>query len=159
MFRNLVLIGVAVGAASMAGWFSINREGDQTSIQFNRSEIRDDAQRAIDRGRKYFDERDQRSANQRGGESDPWNSGYDQQYDSQPTYADRDYQNPAPQNPAPQNPTPQYRADQYGAEPYRAEPYHADQYPSGQNNRTYQDQGPFREAGYRQPGSQVYRGQ
>ncbi len=57
--RNLVIIGMLLAAASMAGWFSINRDGDRTTIEINRDEIRNDARVAIDRSREFLDRREQ----------------------------------------------------------------------------------------------------
>ena len=53
--RNLFIIGMLVAGAFMAGWFQINREGDRTTIEINRNEIRSDTRRAIDRGRDFLD--------------------------------------------------------------------------------------------------------
>lgn len=57
--RNLLLLGLAVGGAFMAGWFTIERDGDRTRIEINKNEIRSDARQAIDRGRQYIDQREQ----------------------------------------------------------------------------------------------------
>lgn len=62
--RNLFIIGMLGVAAFTAGWFNINREGDSTTIEINRAEIRQDARRAIDRGREILDRRDQQFASQ-----------------------------------------------------------------------------------------------
>ena len=43
----------------MAGWFQIHREGDRTTIEINKSEIRSDARRAINRGSDFLDRREQ----------------------------------------------------------------------------------------------------
>jgi len=43
----------------MAGWFTIERDGDRTRIEINKSEIRSDTRQAIDRGRQYIDQREQ----------------------------------------------------------------------------------------------------
>ena len=53
--RNLIFVGIAIAAASAAGWFQIQRDGDTTRIDINRAEIRSDARRAIDRGRQILD--------------------------------------------------------------------------------------------------------
>ena len=60
--RNLLFVGLLLIAASMAGWFRVNREGDRTLIEIDRSEIRDDARRAFDRGREFLDAREERIA-------------------------------------------------------------------------------------------------
>ncbi|TWU21003.1 hypothetical protein Pla52o_40350 [Novipirellula galeiformis] len=56
--RNLIIIGMFVAAASAAGWFNIQRDGEHTTIDINRAEIRSDARRAIDKGREFLDRRD-----------------------------------------------------------------------------------------------------
>lgn len=53
--RNLMIIGMLLMAAFMAGWFKINRDGENTTIEIDRGEIRHDAERAITRGREYLD--------------------------------------------------------------------------------------------------------
>ncbi len=58
--RNIIIIGMLLAAASTAGWFSVQRDGDHMTIDINRSEIRNDTRRAIDRGRQILDERQQR---------------------------------------------------------------------------------------------------
>lgn len=57
--RTLLLLGLAIGGAFMAGWFTIEREGDQTRIGINKAEIRSDARQAIDKGRDLLDKREQ----------------------------------------------------------------------------------------------------
>jgi len=57
--RNLLVIGMFVLAAFMAGWFQVNRDGDTTTIHIDRSEIRQDTRKVIDRGRELLDEREQ----------------------------------------------------------------------------------------------------
>jgi hypothetical protein len=59
MFRNIIILGIAIAAASAAGWFTVNREGDRTTIQINRDEIRNDTRRAMDRSREFLDHRGQ----------------------------------------------------------------------------------------------------
>lgn len=56
--RTILLLGVVAFAAFTAGWFKINREGDSTTIEINRAEIRSDARRAIDKGRDILDKRE-----------------------------------------------------------------------------------------------------
>ena len=56
--RNLMIIGMLLVAAFMAGWFKINRDGENTTIEINRNEIRQDAESAISRGRAYLDQYD-----------------------------------------------------------------------------------------------------
>ncbi len=57
--RNLFIIGMLLVGAFMAGWFKVNRDGERTTIEINRSEIRGDARNAIDRGREFLDRREQ----------------------------------------------------------------------------------------------------
>lgn len=140
MFRNLILIGMVVGAASMAGWFSINREGDQTTILINKAEIAEDARRAIDRGRNYLDEREQRYTNQQDGQPEQWNDGYRQVDYSDRAYDDRQYQYPETQYRYDRNRPVQYQAEQY--RPVQNEPYYQDQYqqPNSQSPQVYRGQ-------------------
>lgn len=56
--RNLLVIGMLLVGAFMAGWFKVNRDGDRTTIEINRNEIRGDARNAIDRGREFLDRRE-----------------------------------------------------------------------------------------------------
>lgn len=56
--RNLLLLGGLIVAASMAGWFSVDRNDGETTIKINRTEIRNDAKQAIDKGRDYLNRRD-----------------------------------------------------------------------------------------------------
>ncbi|SMP74776.1 hypothetical protein SAMN06265222_11833 [Neorhodopirellula lusitana] len=66
--RTLLLLGLAIGGAFMAGWFTIERDGDRTRIEINKTEIRSDARQAIDKGRDILDKREQdQLAAQQGG--------------------------------------------------------------------------------------------
>lgn len=56
-----MMLAVLVVIGFMAGWFSIERDGDQTKIEINRDEIRQDAQQAVDRGREYLEQRGQQA--------------------------------------------------------------------------------------------------
>lgn len=56
--RTLLLIGLALGGAFMAGWFTIERDGDRTRIEINKTEVRSDARQAIDRGRELLEQRE-----------------------------------------------------------------------------------------------------
>lgn len=62
--RTLLLLGLAIGGAFMAGWFTIERDGDRTRIEINKSEIRSDTRQAIDKGRDYLDKREQEQLQQ-----------------------------------------------------------------------------------------------
>lgn len=57
--RTLLLLGLAVGGAFMAGWFTIERDGDKTRIEINKTEIRQDTRQAIDKGRDLLEKREQ----------------------------------------------------------------------------------------------------
>ncbi len=52
--RNLIVIAMLLVAASMAGWFKIHRDGDRTTIEINKDEIRQDTRGVIDRGREIL---------------------------------------------------------------------------------------------------------
>ncbi|MEM1226418.1 MAG: hypothetical protein AAGJ40_12020 [Planctomycetota bacterium] len=111
--RSLMLLGLAVGAAFMAGWFTIERDGDQTRIGINKAEIRSDARQAIDRGRDILDKREQEMlAAQQGG--NPWppqnaNPIQDAGFNSPVNYNTPNYNTPANYNPPPSyNPNANY---------------------------------------------------
>ncbi|TWT74235.1 hypothetical protein [Allorhodopirellula solitaria] len=57
--RTLLFLGLAIGAAFMANWFTIERDGDSTRIDINKKEIRNDTKQAIDRGREILDNHNQ----------------------------------------------------------------------------------------------------
>ncbi len=52
--RNLMFLGMLLVGASMAGWFTVNRQGDRTTIEIDQEEIRDDARSALSRGRELL---------------------------------------------------------------------------------------------------------
>ena len=54
--RNLFIIGLLLLGAFMAGWFKVNRDGERTTIEINRNEIRSDASKAIEKGREFLNE-------------------------------------------------------------------------------------------------------
>ena len=123
--RNLFIIGMLGIAAFTAGWFKINREGDSTTIEINRAEIRQDARRAIDKGRAILDRRDEQFASQ---DQEAGQSNFDEQsygpqpygnppgYQNQPGYNqawDQNYARPA-QQPQTQQPQTQYNQN-FGA--------------------------------------------
>lgn len=56
--RTLLFLGLVIGAAFMANWFTIERDGERTRIDINRDEIRSDAQHAIEKGREILDKRE-----------------------------------------------------------------------------------------------------
>jgi len=71
--RNLFLLVVIAAAAFAAGWFTICRDDEHTTIRFNRDEIRNDARLAIDRGREILNRQDQGQAMQDPAHSHPEN--------------------------------------------------------------------------------------
>lgn len=102
--RNLFIIAMLLVGAFMAGWFKVNRDGESTTIEINRTEIRSDARKAIDRGRDFLDRREQQYAEQHGSDpnqqdwpqtqvaaqTDPWGRPYDAQQQPQ-MYRDPHY--------------------------------------------------------------------
>ena len=54
--RNLIIIALLLVGAFMAGWFNVNRDGDRTTIEINRNEIRSDTRDAIEKGRELLSE-------------------------------------------------------------------------------------------------------
>lgn len=66
MTRSIFFLGAMSVVAFMAGWFTIERDGDRTRIEINRSEIRSDARQALDRGRDYWEQRQQQLASEQG---------------------------------------------------------------------------------------------
>lgn len=117
--RNLLVLGILTVGAFMAGWFTINRDGDRTTIEINKGEIREDARKAIDRGRELLERVEEPS-----GGNGLWDSQGSQQQQPQQPYTQPGYapeaqiaqQQPAWQNdprysqpagpPAYQNPQP-----------------------------------------------------
>ncbi len=74
--RNIFIIGMLLVGAFMAGWFKINRNGDHTTIEINRAEIRNDTRKAIDRSREILDRSEERLARHQ--EAPPYDSRFDQ---------------------------------------------------------------------------------
>lgn len=54
MVRTIVILGVLAICAFLAGWFTIDRTDTETTIRFNREEIRADASKAIAKGRELL---------------------------------------------------------------------------------------------------------
>ena len=54
MFRTIVILGILAVCAFMAGWFTIHRDDQETTIRFNRDEIRADTSNAIAKGREFL---------------------------------------------------------------------------------------------------------
>ncbi|MDA8746214.1 hypothetical protein N9N28_16430 [Rubripirellula amarantea] len=131
--RNLFIIGMLAVAAFAAGWFKINRDGDSTTIEFNRAEIRDDTRRAIEKGREILDRRDEQFANQEQPQSNFDEQSYGPQpYGNPPAYPNQPVTNqpvtnqPVPNQPwnqnyarpaQPQSPPSQPYTQNYGPQP------------------------------------------
>ena len=62
--RNLIVIAMLLVGASMAGWFKIRRDGDRTTIEINKDEIRQDTRGVIDRGREMLHQQELQSGAQ-----------------------------------------------------------------------------------------------
>lgn len=76
MMRSLMVLGALGVVGFMAGWFTINRDDGRTTIEINRDEIRSDARQAVDRGKEYWEQRQQQQAaaqQNASGQPSPWN--------------------------------------------------------------------------------------
>lgn len=125
--RNLIIFGMMLAAASAAGWFQVNRNGDNTTIEIDRAEIRNDARAAIDRGREFLDSREQSVAeNQTDQTQQPWDA---QQPYANPNSYSQPYQQPASQYSQESYPQPSYTYPQQGGyQPAPAYPSQANSY-------------------------------
>ncbi len=128
--RNFLIIGMMLIGMFMAGWFTINRQGDRTTIEINRSEIRDDTRKAIQRGREYLDREQQQL------------SGDDSQlpqqpYPQQPYPSQASSQQPYPQQSYQQQPYPQqsYQQQPYPQQSYQQQSYQSPLYPPYQGGQ------------------------
>lgn len=54
MFRTIAIFGILALCAFMAGWFTIDRDDQETTIRFNRDEIRSDTAEALAKGREFL---------------------------------------------------------------------------------------------------------
>ncbi|MFG0265128.1 MAG: hypothetical protein ACF8AM_08240 [Rhodopirellula sp. JB055] len=136
----------------MAGWFTIERDGDKTRIEINKTEIRSDARSDIDRGRDILDERQREQAAQQAAQQ----GGYPAQ--GQAGY----YPNGAPANPNAWPPqggqpvqgagysTPSYGASNYNVPNSNQVPGY-NNYPAGQPSAGYGEQGAYNPNAYPQP--------
>ena len=148
--RTLLLLGLAIGGAFTAGWFTIERDGDRTRIEINKTEIRSDARQAIDKGRDILDKReqdqfarDQAGQNGQGGYPNQggWppqaapmnNSAQGAGYAGQPAYPQNGYQ-PQQYGQTPQqgNPNQYGGQNQYGNQPN----YNSNYPPPSQNQQS-----------------------
>lgn len=55
MARTIVILFIVAVCAFMAGWFTIDRNENETTIRFNREEIREDTSAALARGREFLE--------------------------------------------------------------------------------------------------------
>lgn len=60
--RTIFILGLLIGIAFLAGWFTIDRQAELTTIQINKSEIREDAKKAIERGREYLERQEEQTS-------------------------------------------------------------------------------------------------
>ncbi len=103
--RTIFVLGILLICAFLAGWFTIDRDDEGTTIRINRDEIRGDARQAIEHGREFLDRDGQRvtseqvaqQPNQPYGDNapatyDPPVNQYQQQPPLDPRYQDSGYQ-------------------------------------------------------------------
>ena len=124
MFRTVFVLALMAGAAFMAGWFTIDRTDSETTIKFNRDEIRSDASKAIAKGREFLNKTNAQSQgeqNQGGYQQGGQYAGqYPQQQNGYPPPPNGYYPTPAnyPQTNQPAGyqgqPYPQQPAGNYG---------------------------------------------
>lgn len=159
--RTILLLGLAIGGAFMAGWFTIERDGDKTRIEINKTEIRTDARSAIDRGRDMLDERQrQQAAQQQGGYPDQGQGGYfpgaaPVNPNAWPPQGGQPVQGAGYSTPSSGYSTPSYNAPNYGVPNYNQPPAY-DNYPAAPPKAGYGEQGGYNPNAY-QP--QTYNGQ
>ncbi len=55
MFRTIAIVVVLAACAFMAGWFTIDRDEQETTIRINRDEIRSDASEALAKGKEFLE--------------------------------------------------------------------------------------------------------
>ncbi|OYP34374.1 hypothetical protein [Rhodopirellula sp. MGV] len=69
MVRSLVILGALAFCAFLAGWFTIDRNEKETTIRFDRDEIRSDTAKAIEKGKEFLE--NHRQMNAEGGLENP----------------------------------------------------------------------------------------
>ncbi|MDG2220745.1 MAG: hypothetical protein P8L85_05160 [Rubripirellula sp.] len=158
--RNLLIFGMLLIAASAAGWFRVNRQGDRTLIEINQNEIRNDARNVINRGREYL-HRGEQLATQEFGQSPQQTQSYQQPQSYQQTQTNQQTQwggeqlasepqawqydsHWQPQAPANQPPQQQPVGNRW-QQPYSAQ----------QQQQQQQQQQPYSTPTQQQPGSQT----
>lgn len=132
MFRAILVLGVLGVVMFMAGWFTVDRNSEETTIRFDRDEIRADTAKAIAKGRDFLEKTRQNNTS----------TAQDQQgiapNQGQPGYSNAQYQTGG------QN----YGTQQYGTQQYGTQQYGTQQYPQ-------QPQAP--QQSYQQAGYQNYK--
>lgn len=104
MFRAILVLGVLAVITFMAGWFTVDRNSEETTIRFDRDEIRADIGAGIAKGRDFLEKTRQNNTSTAHGQQ-----GVAQQAQGQPTYTGAQYQN--------------------GGQNYGTQPYGTQQYP------------------------------
>ena len=97
MFRTLLILGGVAIAAFMAGWFTIDRSENETTIRFNRDEIRADASKAIAKGKELLDQNGRQMDDPNFADpnfADPPAFGQDSGWPQQPQSAQGGFQSP-----------------------------------------------------------------
>lgn len=151
VMRNILIIGMLLAGATMAGWLKVQRDGERTTIEIDRGEIRSDAKLAIERGREFLDRRDREFASEQtdqglfSGQGQVWNQGQ-----------------AVPQQQPPQQPQQQPAQQQWGSAyhpPQQANSGSAYQQVQYYNYQPYQQAGnqPAQQAPVNQPAQQGYR--
>ena len=87
MFRTIVVLGLVALCAFVAGWFTIDRSENETTIRFNRDEIKADTSKAIAKGRDFL------------------NRQLENQSQEQPVEQPAEFQFPSPESYVPQQAT------------------------------------------------------
>jgi hypothetical protein len=53
--RKLLILIVCIVLMVMAGWITINRSGDTTSLSFHKDEVKEDTKAAVEQGKELLD--------------------------------------------------------------------------------------------------------
>lgn len=87
MVRTIVILGVLAICAFLAGWFTIDRTDTETTIRFDRDEIRADASKAIEKGRELFNSDGSEQSIEDSNGQQPTTDGFFAPYSAQPSEA------------------------------------------------------------------------
>ena len=141
--RTIFVIGLVLVCASMAGWFTINRENGETSIKINGDEFRNDARNAFSKGQEYLNRRsggDPANQQLQPGQSVPasWAQQPQQQFPNQ-QFQNQQFPN---QQFTGQQPNQQFAQPQYPNQQIPNPQFQAQQ-PAGQQAAGQQQQGGF----------------